>query len=798
MEQVKKHGWAVTFRSWSMACALVMGTGALAQEEVVIIGKVVDSASGQPIPYATVVATDRLSAELVVGTTTDLDGRFEMSSPTPAVRLVVSFMGYRSDTLDQLVVARGRIDAGVVRLQENLQQLAEVEVVGEVSRTRFELDKRVFTVGQDLSSTGASALEVLDHVPSVRVSIEGEVSLRGSTGVQILIDGKPSILADGQSNALGTITADMIESVEVITNPSAKYDAAGTAGILNIVLKKEEQKGLNGSVSVNTGTPANHSVGMSLNRRTQKFNLFTQMGAGYRSLPRFEESTNTDRVAGTSVQSEGTSYRNETFFNITLGTDYYIDPRNVITLSGNFAYELEDNPASITFRSFGADAEPTSVWLREESTEATNPKWQYDLQYKREFADHEDHTLLLSAQGSYFGKDQSSVFTTTTLFGEAVNNDQRTATDFLRADHTLKLDYTDPLTEKFTIETGAQYAINDVGNDFAVSDLVGGTYVLDPAFTNDFEYAQKVLSLYGTAAYEGERSGIKLGLRMEHTDLRTLLATTNERNDRLFTDLFPSAHATHKISEFFSLQAGYSRRIFRPRLWDLNPFFNITNNFNIRTGNPDLQPEYTNSFEFTSILIVPKASLNASVFHLYTTDVVERISTFADNVNTTLPLNIGTNAATGLEFNGKYDPAKWVTLSGDINLRVFVRRGAYQEQDFDFTGEQWTTRLTTKFKLPADLDVELTGNYNSAYRTVQSTVSGFAFLDLGLRKKIMKGRGVFNVSVRDLFSSRIDESIIDRTEFGLYSFQQRGRFLTLGFSYGFGKGEAMTYSGRRH
>ncbi len=210
-------------------------------------------------------------------------------------------------------------------LQENMQQLPEVEVVGDVSRTRFELDKRVFTVGEDLSSTGASALEVLNNVPSVNVSIEGVVSLRGSAGVQILIDGKPSILADGQSNALGTITADMIESVEVITNPSAKYDAAGTAGILNIVLKKEEQKGLNGSVSVNTGWPENHSVGVSLNRRTQKFNLFTQMGIGYRSLPRYEESINADRLGGSTIQSEGTSYRNETFYNITLGTDYHIN-----------------------------------------------------------------------------------------------------------------------------------------------------------------------------------------------------------------------------------------------------------------------------------------------------------------------------------------------------------------------------------------------------------------------------------------------------------------------------------------
>ncbi len=770
---------------------------AIAQQNTTITGKVVDAGSEQPIPYATVVAVNSVTAKMVAGATTDFDGKFTVASPTSSVFLVVSFIGFRTDTLRQLTATEGGSDAGVIHLHANHEQLDEVEVTREASRTRFELDKRVFTVGADLSTTGASALDVLNHVPSVTVSIEGEVSLRGSAGVQILIDGKPSILADGQGNALGTITADMIESVEVITNPSAKYDAAGTAGILNIVLKKDEQKGLNGSVSLNTGWPENHSVGVSLNHRTQKFNLFTQMGLGYRSLPRYSEDINIDRISGTTIASEGTSYRNEHFYNITLGTDYHIDARNVLTLSGNFAYEVESNPATIDFSSSTSVNAPTSLWVREEATEATNPKWQFDLQYKREFKDNKKHALLMSAQGSYFGKDQSSQFTTNTLLGETVNSDQRTATNFNRTDYILKLDYTDPLSEKVTMEAGAQYALNDVGNDYAVRNLVDGDYVLDPALTNDFQYDQKVLGVYGTGSFESGNSGIKVGLRMEHTELRTVLTTTNEQNDRVFTDLFPSAHATHKITEFISLQAGYSRRIDRPRLWDLNPFFNITNNYNIRTGNPDLQAEYTNSFEFTSILIVKKASLNASVYHLYTTDVVERISIFVDNVNTTIPLNIGTNGSTGFEFNGKYDPFKWVTLNADLNISIFDRRGSYAEQSFDFTGQKLTSRLTTQFKLPADVDLELTGNYLSGYRTVQSDISGFAFLDMGVRKKIMKGKGVINVSVRDVFSSRIAESIIDRTDYYLYSSQQRGRFITLGFSYGFGKGEAMSYSGGR-
>jgi outer membrane receptor protein involved in Fe transport len=688
--RILKNGFA------TLSLAAMASVDAFAQQKTTITGNVVDAGSAQPIPYATVIAVNNETAKTLVGATTDFDGQFTLASPTPSVFLVVSFIGFRTDTITQFTAAEVGSDAGVIRLHANHEQLDEVEVTREASRTRFELDKRVFTVGTDLSTTGASALDVLNHVPSVSVNIEGEVSLRGSSGVQILIDGKPSILADGQGNALGTITADMIESVEVITNPSAKYDAAGTAGILNIVLKKEEQKGLNGSVSLNTGSPDNHSVGFSLNRRTNKFNLFTQMGLGYRSLPRFAEAVNTDRNSGTTIASEGSSYRNENFYNITLGTDYHIDTRNVLTLSGNFAYEVESNPSSTAFSSFTGTDALTSEWVREEETEATNPKWQYDLQYKREFKDNKKHTLLMSAQGSYFGKDQSSQFTTNTLLGTTVNGDQRTATKFNRADQTLKLDYTDPLSDKLTLETGAQYALNDVGNNYAVRNLIDGDYVLDPDLTNDFQYDQKVLGIYGTGSYESGKSGIKLGLRMERTDLRTLLTTTNEGNDRVFTDLFPSAHATHKITEFFSLQAGYSRRIDRPRLWDLNPFFNITNNYNIRTGNPDLQPEYTNSFEITSILIVKKASLNASVYHLYTTDVMERISIFADNVNTTIPLNIGTNGATGFEFNAKYDPYKWVTLNADLNIGMFDRKGTYAEQSFDFTGQKLTSRLTTQ------------------------------------------------------------------------------------------------------
>lgn len=759
-----------------------------------ITGMVVENEGNQPLEFATVKLLDQNTNNLITGTSTDLDGRFTLETNSSSFYLEVGFIGFETLLITEFDFQNGLADLGNVSLSSDAQTLDEVTVRAEKSVTEFKLDKRVFNVGKDLSSTGASALEVLNNVPSVNVNIEGEISLRGSSGVQILINGKPSVLANEQGNALGTITADMIEKIEVITNPSAKYDAEGTSGIINIVIKKEERKGLNGSVTVNTGTPHNHSLGLSLNRRTEKFNMFSQLGVGYRELPNDRESINSGK---TSVASIGEEFRNETFYNLILGTDYIIDKNNILTLSGYAALEIEDQPSFTDFTAFDEFNQATSVWTREEETEATNPKFQYEFQYKRDFKDSKDHTLLFSALGNFFGKDQSSDFINQTLSGENRDLEQKTSTNFGEAIYTFKLDYTKPFSKKVTMETGAQYVINDVNNDFEVNDIIDGVIINNPDQTNTFEWNQKVLGAYTTLAYEGDIWGIKLGLRVENTDLNTLLVNNNQDNDQNYTDLFPTLHTSYKMTENFSLQAGYSRRIFRPRLWDLNPFFNIRNDFNIRTGNPDLLPEYTDSYEIAGIYIIGELSLNFGIYHRYTTDVVNRISTFENNIRTTQPFNIGTDQSTGLEFNGKYSPKKWWTLNGDINFNYFNRQGALEGVSFDFDADQWTAKLTNKFNLPGDFDFEFTGQYQSAFQTVQGTNSETAFLDLGLRKTLMQGRTVLNLSIRDLFASRIQESFTFQDGFSGYSFRQRGRFVTFGISYGFGKGEAMEFSGQK-
>lgn len=761
-----------------------------------IKGQIIEASSGQSIDYATVLVLDKATKTMISGTTTESGGIFSLGSATDDIIIEVSFIGYATKRLEDIQFIRKLADLGAIRLGEDTKTLDEVIVTAAKSTTEFKLDKRVFNVGTDLSSTGASALEILNNVPSVNVDIEGQVSLRGSSGVQILINGKPSVLADDQSGALGTITADMIEKIEVITNPSAKYEAEGTAGILNIVLKKNQKKGINGSISLNTGVPHNHSVGVSLNRRTEKFNLFAQLGVGYRELPRDQRNINRDLLTGTEIISTGNQFRNENFYNFILGTDYYINPQNVITLSGSYAYEIEDQPSEIFFTQSQNDV-ITKEWRRNEITEANNPKLQYELQYKRDFTDNKEHKLLFSAIGNFFGKDQSSTFENTILSGTDNLNNQRTATSFQEGKYTFNLDYTKPFANNWTVETGAQYLTNNVSNDFEVRNEIQGEFIVDQGLTNIFDFDQKVLGIYTTGAYEASEWGVKLGLRVENTDLSTFLVNTNEENAQNFTDFFPSFHTSYKITEGISVQGGYSRRIYRPRLWDLNPFFNIRNNFSIRAGNPNLQAEYTDSYEVGTIFIKGQTSLNFNLYHRYTTDKIERVSIFDNNVTTFIPQNIGINRSTGLELNAKYSPTKKVTITGDANYNIFDREGTFGDQVFDFSADQWSLKSTAKYKASKKLDLEVTGRYQSREQTVQGIISDNLFADFGLRYKILNGKGVFNLSVRDVFASRIRENTIRQDKFFIYSRGQRGRFVTFGFSYGFGKGEAMQFSGAR-
>ena len=761
-----------------------------------ISGFVLDSISKAPLENTTVLVRDVFSNEVITGISSNQQGFFKIFTDRQDFILELKLIGYEDKIFSELDKKSFNIDLGYIYLKEQINILNEVEVRAEKSTTEFRLDKRVFNVGKDLSSTGASAYEVLENVPSVTVSIEGEVSLRGNSGVQILINGKPSVLADQSGNALGTITADMIEKVEVITNPSAKYEAEGTAGIINIVIKKEEREGLNGSFTLNYGRPLNNSAGLSINRRTEKFNVFSQLGYGYRKLPSMFRNSNYSLTTKDLLKTKGTDYRNEEYYNLILGTDYYIDKQNVVTLSGYYAFEDENQPSNTNVKIFQNVTELISEWDRNETTVAGNPKYQYELIYKRDFLDNEDHTLIFSATGNLFTKEQSSNFENETVLGSSTFNDQKTKTDFGRISHTVKLDYVKPFYDKWEIEMGAQVTDNDLSNDFELQDFTDGIWVFNQGFTNVFDFRQKVFGLYGTVSFESDKWGIKLGLRREHTNTETNLVNSNLSNSRNFADLFPTLHSSFKLIKKLSLQLGYSRRIYRPSLWQLNPFINIRNNFNISAGNPDLKPEYSDSYELAAIYNTSGLSINCGIYQLNTIEKITYVTSLENNISKRSPENLGSSNANGIEINGKLDISKIIVMTSDFNLNRFNRRGIWGSQNFNFSGTRWSSEFRSKIKFPKDLDIEVTLNYLSEYRTVDGERGPSRNINFGVRKKIVDGRGVINLMVRDIFRTRVSESTAIRSNFIVNNWSTSGTFFSLGLSYGFGKGEAMEYQSK--
>ncbi len=764
-------------------------------------GKVLIRNQGAPLEFATVKFLSTATGLMETGTTSTSEGYFELQSALDSVVVEISFIGFTT-VKKPISLVNGGSDLGIFYLEEESQGLDEVVIRAEKSQTQYELDKRIFNVGNDLVSTGASALDVLNNVPSVYVNIKGEISLRGSSGVRVLINGKPSVLAQG--NTLGTLTADMIERIEVITNPSAKYEAEGTSGIINIIIKKDQRQGVNGSVTVNTGVPNNHSLGFSLNRRTERLNLFTQVGIGHRTFPEEYETENKDLDEMTSVRSSGKSEMHERYYTINLGGDYRVSESGTLSVSGRYAFEAEEADSKTRFKALNREGQPQSEWERTELTEAPNPKWQYEAVYKNLFknktatdSDSKEHSLIVSATSDYFAKDQVSNYFNDYLSGETGTIQQETLSDNTQQEYTFKADYTNPLSSSTTLESGAQYVLTSVSNDYAVNDLIEGEWITDPDLSNLFDYRQNVLGVYATASYELDKVGVKGGLRVENTTVDTELATTGQKNSQAYTDLFPSVHGSYKFHPDLSLQLGYSRRILRPSVWSLNPFFSIQNNFNIYSGNPDLQPEYTDALELTSIYDFGAFSVNGSFYYRYTTNAVENITMFKENVATTMPANIGTSKSGGLEFNAKYMPNDWLSVNGDFNFGWFRKFGTFEESVFDFNADQWTSRITSKFNLPAGFSLELIGHFNSRQQTLQGTVSQNVFADMGIRKKLMKGRTIVNLSVRDVFASRIYEMNTSQPGFTNYAWEKDGRFVTLGVSFGFGKGEAMEFSGQK-
>lgn len=746
---------------------------------------VVTDQQGQPLPGASVAAYNQAN-ELLDGTTTGTQGGFSLDLKAGTYNLEISFIAFNTDKR-QIEVGGQALNLGEIKLSEASTSLEEVTVEGEAKMMEFRQDKRVFNVSQDLTSAGSNASDLLNNIPSVAVDIEGNISLRGSGNVRILVNGKPSgLIGSDPAKALRQLQASMIERVEVITNPSARYDAEGEAGIINIVLKKNTQAGLNGTFEVNTGIPHNHGASAGVNYRTGKVNLFMNGSVNYRKAPGggFSEQEFFFEDTTYSFYRDRDQLRGGLNAALRLGADYNITPNQTIT--GTFLYRpgLDNNATKITYRDYDAKGDLKRIQVREDDEMEDEMLLEGDLHWEKQF-EEKDHKWTADFQFQDDNDLETSDIEQSTV-GEDDVLRQKVSNQEDEQSIMFQTDYVRPFTEVKSFELGSRVTLRDIINDYSLREQnSSGSYEIQPQFTNDFRYIENVYAAYGiyNDAW-GEKITYQGGLRLEYTDLTTELLSENDPNRRTYLNLFPSAFFTYDINTLSDIQLSYSRRISRPHFRSLLPFFSFSDNRNFYSGNPDLNPEFTDSYEAGYIRYWENASLYSGVYYRHRTGVVERISTVDSTGFTTIfPVNLAVQDAYGFEFNYQHDLFKWWDANANVNIYYAVTSGEFEGVDYGAEAFTSTGRLMNRFKF-WDSDLQLSFNYRAPRNTAQGRTLGIYTMDLGWSKDFWNDDATVTLSLRDVFNGRRRRSYTSGPNFDSYSeFQWRQRQFTVSFTY---------------
>lgn len=777
--------------------------------KIKLIGQINDGTTTNGLEFATISVFSKRDSSLVGGGMTTTDGTFSVDLSPGPMYAVLEFISYTTKTVDVTIdreaIKSGNreINLGTIDLYLNSTQLDEVEIRAERSETEFSLDKRVFNVGKDLANRGGSAEEVLDNVPSVTVDIEGTVSLRGSEGVRILIDGRPSGLAGvGNTNGLRNIPANMIEKVEVITNPSARYEASGMAGIINIILKKDTGNGFNGSFDLTGGIPEQEGFGANINYRKGKLNWFANYSVRNRRGPG-GGFTYTERTIGDTLveilDTKRDQDRGGLSNSIRLGADYFLDDKTQITASFNYRVSDEENLSTLIYDSlFVASASAIrtgsrisngaeiSQTIRTDNEKEDESNLQYSLNFRKEFSSR-DH--MFNATLQY----RDEVETENSLYNE-INTPigqqgfpslfQKSNNEELEKIWLFQFDYTKPLGKDHTYEIGIRSSLRDLRNDYLVVDEDEMPITLNgQLFDDNFSYDEDIHALYAIYGNRHGKFSYQGGLRAEYSNVTTI--AQGETKPRTYFNLFPSAHINYELSEGNAMQISYSRRIDRPRSFHLNPFFTLSDRINLFQGNPLLDPEYTDSYEIGNIKYWDKFTLSTSLFYRHTEDNTQRITELnEDGTTNRIPKNLGTADDYGLDLNLSYSGLEWLRLDGNGNFFRATSYGVDTDGEvFDIDNFTWFGRMTARITM-FDSDLQIRGNYRGGRQSIQGTRAGAGSVDIGWSKDFMNDRLTLTLSVRDVFNSR---KRIGTTAFeGFYQeseFQWRARSSTLTASY---------------
>lgn len=761
-------------------------------------GKVTDKHDNQPVEYANIAFYRMRDSTLVTGGITNDKGEFSIDKvPMGRYYAEIKFIGYNSLTADPFMVSprQPETQLGELFLTPAVENLEAVVVTGQRQMLTHNLDKKVFSVERDINAEGGTALEIMQNIPSLEVDMEGNVSLRGSQNVTILVDGRPSTYS-----TIEEIPASIIETVEVITNPSARYDPDGLSGIVNIVLKKRREPGYHGMVMLNAGTGDKYNGTLNLNFRQNKINFFTN--ASYRQHQMTGETVS-DRfttIGGNTVNSlfqDQDFTRQGKFISLKGGLDYFINNSNTLTLSGGYnthGFDMSD----ITQTDLTVPLQ-TTQYFRE--NKGNNGIGSYNLALNYKLAGKQKGQELTADvfYSSMSGDNASNMTQWWMIPDDIARLYQKTESNFLGNNLTFQTDLVQPIGNGGRLETGLKAMVRAQDNDLVFSNRPGATWILDPLRSNNFVYDEQQYSAYaiysnsfadGKFSYQG---GLRVEQAFTNANQKAIVGDPIKRD---FLNYFPSAHIKWDINDKNSTQIAYSRRVSRPNTRVLNPFIDYSDPLNLSMGNPWLNPEFTNSLELSYNYNLPKTKISATVFQRNTADIISRyVEVDNDGVAWSTFKNIDESKSVGLEGVVTQTIASWWKLNASANYYNIKLYSDFLDERSS-KGDSWSARATSTWNIGKNVELQLNGNYRSPSVSVggsmmfwqsgggQGKTQEMYWLDMGLRMNVLNRKGTITLRVSDILNTMTFRSQTWGDNFTSNIERSReSRVVFLGFSY---------------
>ncbi len=726
-----------------------------------LTGTVFDADSKEPLLYATVSILNRADSSLISGVATDEKGEFKLETDQEDFLVRVDYVAYQPMYIEKINTASRVIRLNDIFLNASETMLNEVRIEAKKELMEIGLDRKVFNVSEDLSRLGGNAQDILNNIPSVTVDVDGNVSLRGSSNVRILVNGKQSgLVGISGPDALRQLPANIVERIEVITNPSARYDAEGMAGIINIVLKKEQEKGVQGSFDLYAGYPHRYNAVANLNYRTSNFNFFGSYGFQYRDTPGSSYSkrylTNNDTTE--LLIQDRTYSRKEYSHTFRVGMDYMFNPKTTLTGAFLYNYGNGDNLSEILYSDYDYDERLTGGKTRTFKEKEIEPNMDYNITFRKEF-DKKGQLITVDVDYTYGYEKELADIDEMLVSEEIPPNDplltQRSEIVETNDNLVMQADYTHPLFKEGRWEIGWKSSIRNINNDYMVEELQDGDWLVLPGFTNQFDYDEDIHAVYSTLGNKTGKITYQVGLRFEGTRVSTKLVNTGEQNLKNYFNFFPTGHFGYNLPGDNTLQVSYSRRISRPWYRSLSPFYNYTDPYYIRTGNPDLDPEFTHSMELSHTKNWERLNLSSAVYYRYTDNVIQSIQTVDDEgVTISRPENLSTENSYGLEFIASADVADWWKLDASANFFRSIVDGGNLGEDLYADTYSWFGRINSRMDLPSHIDFQLMFNYRAPYQTTQGRRDPYSYVDVGFSRDVLGDRGTVSLSVNDLFNTR--------------------------------------------